>query len=76
MSATITLVLEAIPQMLTLAEEGLPIVESVIAAVKKEIGLLTSTGTITVSQIAADDAALDAADATLQAAQPSTPSAT
>lgn len=64
-------VLTAIPALIQLVEAGVTVVPELIAAAKTELGLITSTSAPTPDQQAAIDAAADAAEAALQAAQPS-----
>jgi hypothetical protein len=63
-------VLTALPQVISLFEAGLPIAQQLIQDAEAEFTNIKTTATITPTQVAADDAALDAADATLQAAKP------
>jgi hypothetical protein len=63
----------AFPQVtafLSLAQQGLPVAEGLYNAAMAEFENVSTTVTVTPEQIAADDAALDAADAALQAATP------
>jgi hypothetical protein len=59
-----------ITTFLSLAQKGLPVAEGLYNAAMAQFENVKATVTITPAQIAADDAALDAADATLQAATP------
>jgi len=62
--------LTLIPAILTLIEQGIPVVQSLIDAARIEISLFESGAAPTAAQQATIDAALDQANAALQAAQP------
>jgi hypothetical protein len=62
----------AILEAVTLFQQGLPIAESLITDAENEWNQIKNQATITPATIAADDAALDAANTTLQNAKPAT----
>jgi hypothetical protein len=59
------------PLVLQLVQLGITVVPEIITAAQAEISLVTGTSAPTAAQQAAIDAALDKANATLQAANPS-----
>lgn len=71
---SITTALIAIPQILSLVEQALPVASELLADAKTELANIMAGAAVSATQIQQDDAALDAADAALQAAQSSSSS--